>query len=59
MPPPKRPGPKQNLWAKVRIIYQTAKDFNKKVAYCRKKAISVDNYRLFLSLIPYYIYKKR
>ena len=30
MPPPKRPGPRQNLVAKVNNFYQTAKDLLKK-----------------------------
>ena len=34
MLPPKRPGPKQNLVAKVNNFYQTAKDLAKKVTIC-------------------------
>ena len=33
MPPPKRPGPRQNLVAKVNNFYQTAKDLLKKLQF--------------------------
>ena len=34
MPPPKRPGPKQNLVAKITLFCQTAKKKEKKVTKC-------------------------
>ncbi len=34
MPPPKRPGLKQNLVAKVIFFYQTAKKNGEKVTFC-------------------------
>ena len=55
MPPPKRPGPCQNLRAKVRIFYQTAKKINEKVADCRYKSSFFLDLQTLSPYIPYYI----
>lgn len=55
MPPPKRPGPKQNLTAKVMFFCQTAKDFSEKLSICCKKYWVCGMQRADFGITPYYI----